>query len=101
MSTPSHARSAGPSVTMPAAVLAQSMAGGPGMTSGKKQRECYVGNLTIGAVTDQMLRELFNGALAHLVLDPINNPAVVNASLDPSGAPPASAEPAQLQRPTC
>lgn len=58
------------------------------MVSGKKQREVYVGNLTIGAVTDQMLRELFNGALAHLVIDPVNNPAVVNASLDPSGARP-------------
>ena len=65
------------------------MAGG-GLVSGKKQREVYVGNLTIGAVTDNMLRELFNGALAHLVIDPVNNPAVVNASLDPSGAPPFS-----------
>ena len=61
------------------------MAGG-GLVSGKKQREVYVGNLTIGAVTDNMLRELFNGALAHLVIDPVTNPAVVNASLDPSGA---------------
>ena len=63
------------------------MAGG-GLVSGKKQREVYVGNLTIGAVTDNMLRELFNGALAHLVIDPVNNPAVVNASLDPSGTAP-------------
>ena len=58
---------------------------GGGLASGKKQREVYVGNLTIGVVTDQMLKELFNGALAHLVPDPIANPPVVNAQLDPSG----------------
>ena len=55
------------------------------MSSNKKQREVYVGNLTIGVVADVMLRELFNGALAHLVPDPIANPPVVNAQLDPSG----------------
>ena len=32
-----------------------------------------------------MLRDLFNGALAHLVPDPVANPPVINAALDPSG----------------
>mmetsp|Transcript_25375 Transcript_25375/g.30746 ORF Transcript_25375/g.30746 Transcript_25375/m.30746 type:complete len:425 (-) Transcript_25375:1788-3062(-) len=32
----------------------------------KKQREIYVGNLTVGLVTAPVLQELFNGALAHL-----------------------------------
>ena len=78
--------------------------------SGRKQREVYVGeapifvpshralqeaqtdcphtpagNLTLGVVTDMMLRELFNGALAHLVPNPQTNPPVVNAQLDPTG----------------
>lgn len=56
-----------------------------GAASGKKQREVYVGNLTIGAVTDVMLRELFNGALAHLMPDPQLNPPVINVGMDPSG----------------
>eukprot|EP00884_Botryococcus_braunii_P021068 jgi/Botrbrau1/7645/Bobra.0159s0089.4 len=62
----------------------QALTGGV-LVSTKKQREVYVGNLTIGVVTDVMLRELFNGALSHLVPDPITNPPVVNAQLDPSG----------------
>ena len=64
----------------------QALSGSLGMVTGRKQREVYVGNLTIGVVTDVMLKELFNGALAHLVPDPIGNPPVVNAQLDPSGA---------------
>jgi splicing factor U2AF 65 kDa subunit len=62
----------------------QALTGGV-LVSTKKQREVYVGNLTIGVVTDVMLRELFNGALSHLVPDPVTNPPVVNAQLDPSG----------------
>ena len=61
------------------------MGGGNLSLSNKKQREIYVGNLTIGVVTDTMLRDLFNGALAHLVPDPVANPPVINAALDPSG----------------
>mmetsp|Transcript_20762 Transcript_20762/g.57644 ORF Transcript_20762/g.57644 Transcript_20762/m.57644 type:complete len:422 (+) Transcript_20762:392-1657(+) len=53
--------------------------------SNKKQREVYVGNLTIGVVNEMMLRELFNGALASLVPDPQTNPPVVNCQLDPTG----------------
>jgi hypothetical protein len=56
-----------------------------GAASNKKQREVYVGNLTIGAVTDVMLRELFNGALAHLMPNPELNPPVINVAMDPSG----------------
>lgn len=63
----------------------QALSGNLGMVAGRKQREVYVGNLTIGVVTDVMLKELFNGALAHLVPDPAGNPPVVNAQLDPSG----------------
>ncbi|KAK9801404.1 hypothetical protein WJX73_006914 [Symbiochloris irregularis] len=63
----------------------QAMTGNMGMVAGRKQREVYVGNLTIGVVTDLMLKELFSGALAHYVPDPVGNPPVVNAQLDPSG----------------
>lgn len=65
--------------------LLQALTGGNLSLSNKKQREIYVGNLTIGVVTDTMLRDLFNGALAHLVPDPVANPPVINAALDPSG----------------
>lgn len=44
-----------------------------------------MGNLSQGVVTDAVLRELFNGALAHLVPDPINNPPVVSARVDATG----------------
>lgn len=39
----------------------------------KKQREIYVGNLTIGAVSDALLGDLFNRALIHLVPDSMGN----------------------------
>ena len=64
--------------------MEQAMMGAGG--GGKKQREVYVGNLTIGSVNDVMLRELFNGALAHLMPDAATNPPVVNVAMDPSGA---------------
>lgn len=55
------------------------------LIANKKQREVYVGNLTIGIVTADMLRELFNGALSSLVPDPITNPPVVSVNMDASG----------------
>eukprot|EP00210_Caulerpa_lentillifera_P004172 g3978.t1 len=55
------------------------------LIANKKQREVYVGNLTIGIVTAEMLRELFNGALSSLVPDPITNPPVVSVNMDASG----------------
>lgn len=45
---------------------------------GKKTREVYVGNLAIGMVTDQMLREFFNTAMAGLSPDAATQPSVVN-----------------------
>ena len=77
---------------MPAA-CAQAMSGSSAMMSNKKQREVYVGNLTIGVVNDVMLRDLFNGALSHLVADPHINPPVVSTSMDPSGEEPAVVAP--------
>ena len=63
------------------------------MMTNKKQREVYIGNLTIGVVNDVMLKELFNAALAHLVPDPHINPPVVSTSMDPSGAMPLPLKP--------
>jgi hypothetical protein len=45
---------------------AQALSSSTSALSNKKQREVYVGNLTIGVVTDIMLRDLFNASLAHL-----------------------------------
>ncbi|KXZ53229.1 hypothetical protein GPECTOR_7g1123 [Gonium pectorale] len=53
-------------------------------TADRKAREIYVGNLAIGVVTADMLRELFNTILANQVSDPVNAPPVVNVNLDPS-----------------
>ena len=59
----------------------------------KKQREVYVGNLTIGVVTDVMLRDLFNGCLAHL------SPIDASGTMPPIGADWQSAPPPQPARP--
>ena len=56
------------------------------MLANKKQRSVYIGNLTIGVVTDAMIRELFNAALANFVPDPVSNPPVVNVAMDQSGS---------------
>jgi splicing factor U2AF 65 kDa subunit len=68
-------------------VLLNNGAGGlnAAMAANKKQREVYVGNLVIGNVTDLMLRELFNAALAHFVADPVTRPPVVSVTMDGSG----------------
>jgi hypothetical protein len=53
---------------------------------------CAVGNLAIGVVTGDMLKELFNTIMANQVADPVNAPPVVNVNIDASGAersPPA------------
>lgn len=55
------------------------------MAANKKQREVYVGNLVIGQISDLMLRELFNAALAHFVADPVTRPPVVSVTMDGSG----------------
>jgi splicing factor U2AF 65 kDa subunit len=68
-------------------VLLNNGAGGlnAAMAANKKQREVYVGNLVIGSITDLMLRELFNAALAHFVADPVTRPPVVSVTMDGSG----------------
>ncbi|GFR47985.1 hypothetical protein Agub_g9809 [Astrephomene gubernaculifera] len=53
-------------------------------TLDRKSREIYVGNLAIGVVTADMLKELFNTILANQVPDPTNAPPVVNVNLDSS-----------------
>ncbi|KAG2446514.1 hypothetical protein HYH02_008503 [Chlamydomonas schloesseri] len=53
-------------------------------TADRKSREIYVGNLAIGVVTADMLKELFNTILANQVADPVSTPPVVNVNLDPS-----------------
>lgn len=45
---------------------------------GKKTRELYVGNLAIGMVSEQMVREFFNTAMAGLAPECATQPAVVN-----------------------
>ena len=45
----------------------------PGATDNKRQRELYVGNLTVGAVTAQMLKELFAVPLSTI---PGHDPAI-------------------------
>lgn len=45
---------------------------------GKKTRELYVGNLAIGMVSEHMVREFFNTAMAGLAPEAATQPAVVN-----------------------
>lgn len=54
-------------------------------TADRKAREIYVGNLAIGVVTPDMLRELFNTILKTQVPDPVNQPPVCNVTIDPAG----------------
>jgi len=39
----------------------------PPTAGNKKQRELYIGNLAVGVVHSEMLRELFNAVLGHMV----------------------------------
>lgn len=63
----------------------QALAGNQVQAANKKQREVYVGNLAIGIITGEHLRELFNAVLALHVPDPVNNPPVINVNMDTSG----------------
>lgn len=65
--------------------LAASGALPPGSTDNKRQRELYVGNLTVGAVTAQMLKELFAVPLATIPGHDHSIPPVREARCDPSG----------------
>lgn len=53
-------------------------------TADRKAREIYVGNLAIGVVTPDMLKELFNAILGSHVPDPVNQPPVCNVTMDPN-----------------
>ena len=77
-------------------LLAQQMLAGGGLAglalgaglgaapvSDKKQREVYIGNLAVGQVTGEMLREFFNQAFAHMVPDPVAQPPVTRSAMDP------------------
>lgn len=66
-------------------ILHQAVSASGGSSQARRQRELYVGNLSPGVVTESVLRELFNGALAHLVVDPINNPPVISSRVDATG----------------
>lgn len=51
----------------------------------RKGREVYVGNLAVGVMTSDLIRELFNSVLANFVPDPITNPPVCEVKLDSTG----------------
>jgi len=95
-----------PTVTPPAAALvAAAAAGGATVATGlavdsttaRKSREVYIGNLSIGSVTPDMLTELFNAALAGMVPDPVNEPPVINVKMDNTGVNPYLRTAAQQQ----
>jgi len=67
------------------AMLIQQMMMAQQNNGGKKTRELYVGNLAIGMVTDQMLREFFNTALAGLSPEAANGPTVINVWMASDG----------------
>ena len=51
----------------------------------RKQREVYIGNLAVGMVSADILRQLFNTVLANHVPDPVANPPVVEVKMDTTG----------------
>ena len=57
----------------------------PGASDNKRQRELYVGNLTVGAVTAQMIKELFAVPLSTIPGHDPAIPPVREARCDPSG----------------
>ena len=68
-------------------------------TADRKAREIYVGNLAIGVVTPDMLKELFNAILGSHVPDPVNQPPVCNVTMDPNGVLGRGCAPAHPCRP--
>jgi hypothetical protein len=86
-----------PTVANPAAALVAAaaaggatLAAGPAVdsTTARKSREVYIGNLSIGSVTPEMLTELFNAALVGMVPDPVREPPVINVKMDATGGSP-------------
>ena len=55
------------------------------ITLDRKQREAYVGNLSMGIITKQLLEEFFNQALSHMMPDPVATPPVININMEPQG----------------
>lgn len=76
-----------------AALVAAAAAGGATLATGtavdttvaRKSREIYIGNLSIGQVSPEMLTEFFNAALAGMVPDPATEPPVINVKMDATG----------------
>lgn len=54
-------------------------------TIDRKQREIYIGNLAIGIISRELLKEFFDQCFAHMVPDPAANPPVVNVNMDTTG----------------
>ena len=54
-------------------------------TVDRKQREIYIGNLAIGLIGGDLLREFFDAVFAHWVPDAATNPPVTNVTMDPTG----------------
>jgi hypothetical protein len=79
-----------PGVTIgppPLAVASTAAASAPAApNNSKKAREIYVGNLVQGTMTPDLVKELFNLALANFVPDPINNPPIMDIKMDATGA---------------
>jgi len=61
-----------------AMIMQQLLASQINNTGSKKARELYIGNLAIGIVTEQMLRDFFNTAMQGLAPDQAAVPAVTN-----------------------
>lgn len=55
------------------------------LATDRKQREIYIGNLAIGIITQELLKEFFDQVFAHMVPDPVSNPPVVNINMDTTG----------------
>ncbi|EFN58712.1 hypothetical protein CHLNCDRAFT_50180 [Chlorella variabilis] len=54
-------------------------------TAARKAREIYIGNLAIGIITPELLREFFDQVFAHQVADPVSCPPVTNVNMDTTG----------------
>ncbi|RMZ55170.1 hypothetical protein APUTEX25_005448 [Auxenochlorella protothecoides] len=65
-----------------AAGLAAAAGAAAGGLTDKRQREVYIGNLAMGQVTADMLREFFNQAFSHLTPDPVNAPPVTRSAME-------------------
>eukprot|EP00201_Polytomella_parva_P008028 CAMPEP_0175053142 /NCGR_PEP_ID=MMETSP0052_2-20121109/8758_1 /TAXON_ID=51329 ORGANISM="Polytomella parva, Strain SAG 63-3" /NCGR_SAMPLE_ID=MMETSP0052_2 /ASSEMBLY_ACC=CAM_ASM_000194 /LENGTH=639 /DNA_ID=CAMNT_0016317639 /DNA_START=186 /DNA_END=2102 /DNA_ORIENTATION=+ len=72
-------------VSAAASAAAAATASAAAAAAEKKQRELYVGNLAIGVVTIDILKDLFNKTVQVISPDPNGLPPVIDARLDSSG----------------